>query len=1511
MKKLIAIFAAFIMVCTVVPVLGDMERHGDIPYDNHNKAYLPDGSQNPVNTYATISGGGAGKGGELNPVIKVKWEYDMDATCHDSDPCTEHLQVAPIIGQTATVGYFEVVTSPLGVDPNPSGLGYISVYADIWHPDGQYKYQIQLQVVGWDGNSYDKTAALNVWAHVIGHHQDLIRVNQNWTNSLPPGTSWQDDVYDELNEGLALLYFTTAEISYCQPGGYYLIGDTAFDKLGYQADYIYDDFWYIPTSAVQIDFSSVDYSPVHVGMHKYVGGDQDMLTPNKPTVRNIGNTPIRLNVWQDDMDFGMTSNHWNVQFDARLSPPGVNGDVIYYPYQNDPGCSGVWIPGVLPLCTQDKLDFSINVYKGSSGYTYTGLMKLFAFIDMDSYIWITPSQFVNQPPLGVPDYNLTRPIASFNYYPQNPKISDMIQFTDTSTDLFGIIVSWSWNFGDGATSTLRNPTHKYVDDGIYKVTLNITDDYGKKSTKSEFITVENVPPVADFTYSPLNPTTDNTIIFTDTSTDSDGTIVSWSWNFGDGTTSTLRNPTHKYIDDGEYTVILTISDDDGSTNVKSKSIPVDRGSSFSGLVADFTYLPLNPMTDDTITFTDASTDSTGIIVSWSWNFGDGATSTLKNPTHKYDNKGTYTVTLSVTDNNGATDVKSKSISVDTNVILSGPVADFTYSPLNPTTDDTIIFTDTSTDNYGIIVSWSWNFGDGATSNLRNPTHKYVDDGIYEVTLNVADNNGKNNAKSESITVKNVPPTADFTYDPTDPMTTDSIQFTDLSTDPDGSVVSWSWNFGDGITSTLQNPTHKYAAEGAYTVTLTVYDDDGAMNEISHAVHVGELVADFTYSPLNPTTNNTIVFTDTSTDADGTIVSWSWSFGDGTASTLQNPTYKYADEGIYKVTLNITDNHGKNSDKSEYITVENVPPVADFNYNPSNPKTTDAIQFTDLSTDSDGTIVSWFWSFGDEATSTIQNPTHKYAAEGAYTVTLKVTDDDGATNEISKAVHVGDLVADFTYSPLNPTTANTIIFTDMSTDADGTIVSWSWNFGDGATSNLRNPTHKYADDGIYEVTLNVADNNGKNNAKSESITVENVPPVAYFIYDPAKPKTTETIQFNDLSMDSDGTVVSWSWNFGDGATSTLQNPTHKYAAEGAYTVTLTVYDDDGAMNEISHAVHVGELVADFTYSTLKPTTNDTVVFTDTSTDTDGTIASWSWNFGDGTTSTLQNPTHRFSLTGDYSVILGVADDNSATDTETKIITISKTTSTSPLTPPPSPSPSGSSGSTGQDDQTGPLIGEVPKAEANGPYYGFVGTPITFNGTASNDSDGNITIYAWNFGDGTNGTGKIIAHTYSIVGNFTVMLTVTDDDGNNDTDATYANITERPNEKPTANFSYLPLNPTTDDTIQFTDLSTDSDGTIVSFSWNFSDGTYSSEKDPSHKYENAGAYAITLKVTDDDGATDTVSKAILVDNSHTIVIPGTAPGKSKGLLGSYGFDLIIIVIICAIILFLLLIRKRRKK
>jgi len=165
-------------------------------------------------------------------------------------------------------------------------------------------------------------------------------------------------------------------------------------------------------------------------------------------------------------------------------------------------------------------------------------------------------------------------VADFNYLPENPTDLDSILFSDKSQDFDGDVINWFWDFGDGNTSNEKNPNHNYIENGTYTITLNITDDDGAKQTTRWEIIIHNVAPIAVFRYSPDSPTTNDTISFEDFSRDSDGSIVSWFWNFGDGSKSEKKVNDYKYENEGTYTVSLTVVDNDGDYHTTQKFVTV-------------------------------------------------------------------------------------------------------------------------------------------------------------------------------------------------------------------------------------------------------------------------------------------------------------------------------------------------------------------------------------------------------------------------------------------------------------------------------------------------------------------------------------------------------------------------------------------------------------------------------------------------------------------------------------------------------------------------------------------------------------------------------------------------------------------------------------------------------------------------------------------------------------------------------------------------------------------------
>jgi PKD repeat protein len=892
------------------------------------------------------------------------------------------------------------------------------------------------------------------------------------------------------------------------------------------------------------------------------------------------------------------------------------------------------------------------------------------------------------------------PIANFSGLPTNGDIPLAVNFTDAST---GSITSRSWTFGDGGTSTSQNPSHTYNATGIFTVTLTVTGPGGTDTeTKTGYINV-NEATKANFSGTPTNGYRPLTVQFSDSST---GGVTSWSWTFGDGGTSTAQNPSNTYNANGTYTVSLTVTGPGGSdTATKTGYITVTEAPP----VADFSGTPTTGYRPLTVQFTDSST---GSITSRSWSFGDGGTSTLQNPSHTYTATGTFTVTLTVT-GPGGSDTETKTGYIV--VTEAPPVANFSGNPTSGYRPLTVQFTDGST---GTITSRSWTFGDGGTSTQQNPSHTYNANGTYTVSLAVTGPGGSDTeTKTGYIVVTEAPPIANFSGTPKTGNRPLTVQFTDSST---GSITSRLWNFGDGVTSNAQDPSHNYTSTGTYTVSLTVTGPGGSDSETkTNYVTVTEAPpeANFSGTPTSGYRPLTVQFTDGST---GSITSRSWSFGDGATSTAQNPSHTYTTTGNFTVALTVTGPGGTDTEtKTNYITVTEAAPVANFSGTPTSGYRPLTVQFTDSST---GVITSWSWTFGDGGTSTDQNPSHTYSSTGTYTVKLTVSGPGGTdVRTRSGYIQVTEALpsANFTGTPTSGIKPVTVQFTDSST---GSVTSWSWTFGDGGTSTTQNPSHTYNANGTYTVSLTVTGPGGTDTeTKTGYIIVSEAPPVANFSGTPTSGYKPLTVQFTDNST---GNITSRSWSFGDGGTSTVQNPLHTYASTGTFTVSLTVTGTGGSDTETKTGfIHVSDAppLANFSGTPTSGNKPLTVNFTDGST---GNITHWSWTFGDGGTSTVQNPSHIYNSTGTFTVRLTVTG-TGGTDTvvKTNFITVTEA--------PP-----------GADFSANIRIGNKPLT-------------VLF----SDSSTGNITNWLWDFGDGSTSTDQNPSHTYASTGNFTVTLTIT--------------------------------------------------------------------------------------------------------------------------------------------------------
>jgi len=625
---------------------------------------------------------------------------------------------------------------------------------------------------------------------------------------------------------------------------------------------------------------------------------------------------------------------------------------------------------------------------------------------------------------------------------------------------------------------------------------------------------------------------------------------------------------------------LTVTDDSGDADVKTVSI-----------VSDANVLPVAVANSDVaagnaplaVAFSSAgSADPDGSITGYNWNFGDGsADSSSANPSHTYTVAGEYSAVLTVTDSDGATDTAALTITVNENPAPVAALAVTSVTPVSTKAPALVAFSSTGSSDDASIVSYDWNWGDATPNGSgASPSHTFTTVGSFVVTLTVTDNGGLTNSASTIVsTIVNLGPTAAASVTPDSGKAPLAVTFSSAgSGDADGTIASYNWNFGDGTAaSTAANPTHTYGV-GSFTATLTVTDDDANVATTTVAISTvanQKPVAVANYTQTGTKAPLPVAFSSAgSADNDGSIVGYAWDFdNNGTVdSTEANPSTVYNTPGNKTAKLTLTDDSGDTGFTTVSVNVGavNVAPVARPVATPASGKRPLVVAFSsNTSSDSDGTITAYSWNFGDGSeNSTDQSPSHTYSV-GTWTATLTLTDNDGATHTTPVTINSNANQAPVVNAVATPSSGKAplpVAFSSAgSSDPDDSIASYEWDFGDGsAPSSAANPSHTYVL-GSYTATLTLTDQEGLTSSKQVNVVAaENQVPVAVAGANKNTGLAPATVDFTSAgSLDPDGDIASYSWNFGDGSDlSTEANPVHTYTAAGSYTATLTVADAEG-------------------------------------------------------------------------------------------------------------------------------------------------------------------------------------------------------------------------------------------------------------------------------------------------------------------------------------------------------------
>ena len=792
-----------------------------------------------------------------------------------------------------------------------------------------------------------------------------------------------------------------------------------------------------------------------------------------------------------------------------------------------------------------------------------------------------------------------------------PFTVDFNQFTVNGSN------NQSWDFDDGNFSNLYSPTHTFTDSGTYQVSLAVSNACNF-DTAYKTIRVNTSPNIE---FNVIDDTLCAGSVFQFNNLSDNG--ISNNWDFGDSTYSYITNPTHIFTDSGNYRVILT-------------------GSSLTNNCEAFDSVDLVVLPYPDITATsDTSNGCIPLPVNFSstvnsvgyylWNFGDGNTSTLSNPSHTYTNDGYYSVNVRFEDLSGCVD------SFDFDIIpYPVPISNFTPIQL----DTCVLPINYNFQNNSIgASSYNWDFGDGSTSINTLPTHNYTSPGNFNVNLVVSNTYGCSDSISSNIIV-NPAPDAQFNIIQLDTCVLPaSFSLVNNST---GSIFN-TWDFGNGSISNSPNLTYSYTSPGTYDISLVVMSQFGCFDSLTSSVNVSPVPqVSFNYSKLDSCIlPSNYSFTNTSSGA----TSYLWTFDTIANSIQNNPFFSFNDDGIYQVTLLANNSLGCSDSVINYINVSPIP-IADFSLD----TTIGCEPFNAIFTNNSQYSNFYNWDFNDGNTGSFLNGSHVFQNSGNYTVKLVVEDLNGCKDSTFENLNIyPSPTSNYTYVTTDP------CYLPMQVDFTNNSVggsSFQWDFGNGQVNTFTNPSTIYDTIGIYNVQLITGNSYNCYDTLNNNFNVfYNQVPNALLNFDESN-CLRDTSYLYSSSLFADSLV----WDLGNGVTLNGDSISFVFDSVGQYNITLFAYNLNSGCSDTSQGNNILEIlptpIADFELNQIQSyePLSGSIEFINNSIDAD----TYFWNFSDLETSIEAFPTYYYSYDydGTYYYTLYAYNSNQCLDSLTK-------------------------------------------------------------------------------------------------------------------------------------------------------------------------------------------------------------------------------------------------------------------
>ena len=959
----------------------------------------------------------------------------------------------------------------------------------------------------------------------------------------------------------------------------------------------------------------------------------------------------------------------------------------------------------------------------------------------------------------------------------------------------------SWDFNDGNFSNTYSPTHTFLDTGTFEVSLAVSNacDF---DTAFKTIRV-NTSPKVEFSVIDDTLCAGSTLLISNSS----DLGINNNWDFGDNSSSFLTNPTHVFSDSGHYRVILTgtslTNNCPASDSVDLVVLPYPEVTASSDTSNGCIPLPVN---------FSSTANSVGYYL---WDFGDGNSSGLANPNHTYTSDGYYSVNLRFEDLAGCVD----SFDFD---IIPYPVPQISFNAIQ--LDTCVLPASYTLQNNSIGASTNnWDFGDGSVSFINSPNHSYNIPGSYDISLMTSNSYGCSDSSVQSIVINPVP-ISNF-----NPIQLDTCILPvnyNLVNNSQG-AIAYTWDFGDGNSSNLVNLNHSYNQDGNYQISLIAMNSVGCFDTSQISINILP-VPDLSFNFIQRDTCTIPSLFSFQNNSNG-ATSYLWDFGDGLYSSLSSPYHTYNNAGTFNVQLSSTNIYGCSDTFINPVTINPVP-IAQF----------DAIQLDtcflpanySLVNNSTGSFIN-SWDLGDGSNSNSLNLNYAYPNSGTYNITLTTTNQFGCQDSSSKTVNVLSVpYSDFTYNKLDSCILpSNYSFTNNSTGSN----SYIWTFDTIANSIQPNPFFTFNSDGVFEIKLLSINNSG---CVDSSINYINVSPIisADFTTDTSIGCEPFNVIFNNNSQNSS----FYNWDFGDGNTATFFNGFYEYQSEGNYIIKLVVEDINGCKDSTFEPINVyPSPTSSYTFIASDPCYLPiSVDFTNTSLLSNN----FEWNFGNGQTSSINNPSIIFDSVGNYNIQLISGNSYNCYDTLNNFFDV--------------------------------VNKQVPIANFNFNDSICLRDTTFFNST---------TLFAdslvWNLGNGIITYGDAISYVYDSSGQYTITLFAFNTaSGCSDTLQSSNSLDVLSSPVANFNFNQIQSDEPLSGSLEFINNSTAADF----YFWDFSNIDSTSEEYPTYyySYDSDGTYYYTLYAFNNYGCVDSLTKDLYVFYKKTLFIPNALyPSSNK--------------------------------